>query len=1277
MKIKKIVNQITVPVLCISMGVGNMLPAYAAITENDTSTFGDAAADASKETEVLYEQGASYFVTIPKRISLGSDKQSQYSVKVQGDIPSDRQVYVSPIDGISDTESVDFYMHDQNTKAPKGDVAATVIQNKFYWNFEDVLNGHEEAGNKITAEGLTSGTWKGTFDFEINMQSMESDRLVLTTDGDVTMGAGAAFQTNAYINGKAVNNLVEWASDNDKIMVTGGLLETKASAQAGDRAMITVTAENSPSAYSLGDTPENGMLSANFNVTVVDIAFSKEGTDGAVSSLDIRPSESGTVKASIIPDSVEGTVKWSTTAVAGLNLIPNGNSVTIKAADDMPTGSTYDVIATYGTYSKVLKVNIVTDHEHNFVSEVAKEATYTEAGEKTVTCTVCGESHTEEIPMLTDNVSPTGSISIAGNVWKSFLNTITFDIFFKETQDVSIEGKDGESGVKEISYYLAAGQVSEEELDSLEWTAYDGKFTISPNEQYVIYARIADNQDNVTYISSNGIVLDNTPKIEGIEDGGTYEPGKTITIGDGETLRVNGKDVETNDGNSYTFGEEGEFTVTVTNQSGASAEVSITIACEHEYVNGKCAKCGKEDPSATFVTLRSVNNSSDFFGNADVVKSHVTQISILDKGTGHYLSDENCWDVSDAQDGSILAWYTHETLNDYYTVWIAPKNEGDIIRAPKDAGGLFSGMKITNKTYQTVTISGLEKIDFSQTTNFGGLFSGTRLSGLYVSQAVKNMDFSSVEYMNRMFCDTGDRNAADVTYGPASITLPSNMNVSNLKNADAMFSGIASLTDVDLGNMPFISDEMFFYDYNLKRVTMGNITKIGKNAFSQCTSLNKLIIPDSVETIGGNAFYNVPLVVLPCKFEGSDFGAKAVELSHHYTEEVLKEATCTETGEKKYTCGDCGYSYTEEISMPEHDYKETVTREATCTAAGEKKYTCNDCGASYTEEIKMLEHDYKENITKEATCTAAGEKKYTCSGCGGSYDEVIPVIEHNYDENGYCTGCGKEYVLYETAPASAYKDWYYTLDSANNVITLVYYKGSETDVIVYGNYVINGTKYKTQIANNIDSASPTQRYMFNGYAQADCKNIKSITFCGGIDTSSMTNMNYMFYMCTSLGNLDISCFDTGRVTNMSYMFMNSSLLEALDLSSFDTSRVTDMSHMFNGCKNLASLNLGSFNTGRVTDMGLMFYGCRSLTSLDLGSFDTGNVTNMISTFNGCTSLSALDLSSFNTGKVTNMNYMFNNCTSLSNIYVGNGWTAANATTANMFNNCGVSEVTYK
>lgn len=245
---------------------------------------------------------------------------------------------------------------------------------------------------------------------------------------------------------------------------------------------------------------------------------------------------------------------------------------------------------------------------------------------------------------------------------------------------------------------------------------------------------------------------------------------------------------------------------------------------------------------------------------------------------------------------------------------------------------------------------------------------------------------------------------------------------------------------------------------------------------------------------------------------------------------------------------------------------------------------------------------------------------------------VDPNHTHNY-ENGTCTICGKETDPYETAPAEACSNWNYTLDDENNIITLNYYTGSETDVIVYANYEVNGKTYKTQIKSNDASGSAPYNvaYMFNGYAKANCKNIKTIKFSGSIDTRNITNMYGMFMTCSQLTDIDFG-------------------------ANFDTSNVTNMSGMFSQCS--------------------------ALISLDVGSFDTSNVTNMNSLFSGCKSLVSLDLSNFDTRKATDMMYMFNNCSKLETINATEGkWSISQAysnnSAPNMFSGCGTSSVTYK
>ena len=82
----------------------------------------------------------------------------------------------------------------------------------------------------------------------------------------------------------------------------------------------------------------------------------------------------------------------------------------------------------------------------------------------------------------------------------------------------------------------------------------------------------------------------------------------------------------------------------------------------------------------------------------------------------------------------------------------------------------------------------------------------------------------------------------------------------------------------------------------------------------------------------------------------------------------------------------------------EHTYDEgKVTKEATCTATGEKLFTCTVCGTTKTEVIPMAAHTYADAVViKQATCIASGQQSFTCSVCGGSYVEVVPKTEHSY-----------------------------------------------------------------------------------------------------------------------------------------------------------------------------------------------------------------------------------------------------------------------------------------
>lgn len=86
-----------------------------------------------------------------------------------------------------------------------------------------------------------------------------------------------------------------------------------------------------------------------------------------------------------------------------------------------------------------------------------------------------------------------------------------------------------------------------------------------------------------------------------------------------------------------------------------------------------------------------------------------------------------------------------------------------------------------------------------------------------------------------------------------------------------------------------------------------------------------------------------------------------------------------------------------------------------------------------------------------------------------------------------------------------------------------------------------------------------------------------------------TSTAYWFYRTQGCRRFDFTNLDTSAVTNMEYMFLECLYLENLDLSNFDTSAVTNMECMFNSCYSLTTIYASeSFVTTQVTNSDAMF-----------------------------------------------------------------------------------------
>ena len=186
-----------------------------------------------------------------------------------------------------------------------------------------------------------------------------------------------------------------------------------------------------------------------------------------------------------------------------------------------------------------------------------------------------------------DIEKPTGEIKISGNSWKAFLNNITFGLFFKDTQTVTITAADNSGETVTVEYLLSDKELTKAELDGMTFTAYTAPFGIDPDNEYIIYVRLTDKAGNTDYICSDGIVLDGTsPVITGIEDGKIYCEAQTVTIDEKyvDTVTVNGTEVTLDENNSFTLAPaDGEQRIVVTDKAGNTAEMTVTVNDGHTY----------------------------------------------------------------------------------------------------------------------------------------------------------------------------------------------------------------------------------------------------------------------------------------------------------------------------------------------------------------------------------------------------------------------------------------------------------------------------------------------------------------------------------------------------------------------------------------------------------------------------------------------------------------------------------------------------------------------
>ena len=369
-------------------------------------------------------------------------------------------------------------------------------------------------------------------------------------------------------------------------------------------------------------------------------------------------------------------------------------------------------------------------------------------------------------------------------------------------------------------------------------------------------------------------------------------------------------------------------------------------------------------------------------------------------------------------------------------------------------------------------------------------------------------------------------------------------------------------------NVEKIGKYAFYNCKNLRSVTINESVKvIAEYAFSDCINLNNLFIQRQtynniviVPYIGFNyySFYNCSNLT-DIYYMGSlndwqnlwkaeyndalenatihyNYGVHV----HSYTESITKQPTCTEEGEKTFTC-DCGDTYTEIIPAKGHTEIIDKAVPATCTTDGKTEgshcYVCGEVIKAQTV-IKAMGHNFGSwSTTKAATCTESGTQTRKCASCGKTETKTIPAKGHTSSswiidkqpavgvkgsKHKECTVC---HARLETATIPALAVTKQSISKASVTLSTSTYaydgkaKKPGVTVKLNGKTLKNGTDYTVSYSNNTKvgtakvtitgkgnyTGSVSKTYIIkNNFKKATVSGISTKAFTGKNITQSIT-----------------------------------------------------------------------------------------------------------------------------------------------------------------------------
>jgi len=536
---------------------------------------------------------------------------------------------------------------------------------------------------------------------------------------------------------------------------------------------------------------------------------------------------------------------------------------------------------------------------------------------------------------------------------------------------------------------------------------------------------------------------------------------------------------------------------------------------------------------------------------SQVQRSQVQTVTFLDSLSTAPMS---AWDVSQAGDGSVLAWASGNGSR--YDLYFAA--EGGI-NGVYSSESLFYGYT----ALETVDFQGNYHTDYSE--SFASMFEECKaLKDLDVSQLVT----SRGKNFCGMFADCRSFTTLDVSSLDTRQATDMRWMFANCMGLESIIFG-----DFDTANVT-VMNKMFQYCRNLKELDLrsfqtGKVTNM-THMFYHCDKLETI----HLETFDTSAVTDMSGMFLDCP------KIKDLDLQHFDTGNVVS-----------------------------HEFFLSSSQ----TVNGQPWSLLFQQNASASWEDNLLGDLYTGGIWTEAAISSVIPKYQVVSitFLDTLRDAPSTAIDISAAGNGsvlgWFSGSGQEYDMYIGGEGG--------VNAGTNCSWLFGHFNKLREIRFGGNF---HTDYVDDMESMFGYCSMLEQVDISTLNTANVTSMNGMfAACGALteldlrtlDTGKVKDFGGMFQFCTNLQRVDMSTWDTSSAESLSRMFYSCLRIDDLDFGNFNTKRVTDMSAMFYGCSGLQNLDIRSFDTSRVTNMEQMFAKCTRLRDLDLAHFDVSKVEN--------------------------------------------------------------------